>query len=166
MGDRPIGARVLTMVDRRNRLALLVVSACGMIGLALCVLVMMLIEQQIARWSIPTVERERSVADLPATSALSRPAPSAACNSPAEWITADDYPLEAIRNDHEGTVRVSWTVGDDGRVRSCEVVESSGHDLLDRAGCQAIISRGCYDPAKLTSQRTHTRRIVWRLPRG
>ena len=152
-------------MDRRNRIAWLVVSTCGMIGLAICVLVMMFIEQQIASWSIPAAESERVADDVSPISAPSRQASSAACNNPAEWITADDYPMEAIRNDYEGTVRISWTVKDNGRIGSCEVIEPSGHAMLDLAGCQAIIRRGCYDPAELTSQRTYSRRIVWRLPR-
>lgn len=140
---------------------------CGVIGLAILLLIMTMIERRIAAWSAPQVEP--AVADVQ-PSAVSLPTESrtvqeeGSCEPAAQWIIADDYPAEAIRREYEGTVRIEWTVGNNGRVSSCHILESSGHDLLDQAGCQAIMARGCYDPAKLPAKRTMSRRIVWRLP--
>lgn len=88
----------------------------------------------------------------------------------ASWITANDYPAESVRREEEGTTRLRWTIGSDGAVRDCEVVEPSGFDRLDRAGCAALEYRGRYTPARDRQGRpvatTKTRRVVWRLPTG
>jgi protein TonB len=147
-----------------KRQAWIIVSICGALALAILLLIMTMLERLIAEWSAPQPASPDNIAVRRSQSPDQSGHPVAACSSTAEWITSDDYPAEAIRAEHEGTTRVAWTIGDDGRVSSCRVVESSGHDSLDRAGCQAILARGCYDRVRLPEARSQTRRIVWRLP--
>lgn len=88
--------------------------------------------------------------------------------SPAQWITPDDYPVEALRAGAQGTSVLLWTVGVDGRVHDCKAVIPSGFEPLDKAGCKAITARGRYVPAHDASGQPvavhSTRKIVWMLP--
>lgn len=58
-----------------------------------------------------------------------------------------DYPERAKRLRQEGTVRVHLTIAPSGRATACEVVESSGHDLLDEAACKGYMRHGRFKPA-------------------
>lgn len=91
---------------------------------------------------------------------LSRPAPSTSRSSaPAAAASAasllrgsfnneSDYPGAARRNDEQGTVRVTFTVGADGRVANCTVVQSSGSSSLDSTTCRIFERRFRYSPAR------------------
>ena len=92
---------------------------------------------------------------------LSRPAPSAssASNAPAAAASAasllrgsfnneTDYPSAARRNEEQGTVRVTFTVGVDGRVSGCTIVQSSGSSSLDSTTCRIFERRFRYAPAR------------------
>ena len=48
------------------------------------------------------------------------------------------YPSRALRQEIEGTVGVSVTVGANGRVSACSVSRSSGSDVLDKAACDGM----------------------------
>ncbi|OYY90161.1 MAG: energy transducer TonB [Sphingomonas sp. 28-66-16] len=89
--------------------------------------------------------------------------------NPADWITTDDYPPSALREEKEGTTSITWTINTQGRVENCRVTGSSGSSDLDEAACRAITRRGRYTPAKdqdgnpiATSQ---SRRVVWKIPK-
>lgn len=85
-----------------------------------------------------------------------------------KWITADDYPTAALRQDIQGTVVISVMIGADGRVRSCLVTQSSGSKLLDDATCRLYAARARFTPARdadgnpTTAQRTD--RYRWQIP--
>ncbi|MCP3736535.1 energy transducer TonB [Sphingomonas sp. RP10(2022)] len=94
-------------------------------------------------------------------------APPRTSNSmnPADWISQDDYPAEALRNNEQGTVRIAWSVTPAGRVHDCHVEQSSGHRSLDAAACRAITRNGLYPPTPANAPpRTFTRRVVWKIP--
>jgi protein TonB len=67
---------------------------------------------------------------------------------PQSWVTDNDYPSRAIREEEQGTTRFSVTVGTDGRVQNCQVTGSSGFADLDQAVCRLITSRARFNPAK------------------
>lgn len=84
------------------------------------------------------------------------------------WITTEDYPSGAIRENVQGLVVISVMIGTDGRVRSCLVTQSSGSRLLDDATCRLYTLRARFTPARdadgnpTTEQRTiHYR---WQIP--
>ena len=83
------------------------------------------------------------------------------------WITTDDYPTAALRQDIQGTVVISVMIGADGRVRSCLVTQSSGSKLLDDATCRLYTARARFTPARdadgnpTTAQRTD--RYRWQI---
>ena len=82
-------------------------------------------------------------------------------------FSADDYPADAQRNDEQGTVGVSLSIGTDGRVSGCNVTSSSGSRSLDNATCRILRSRARFTPAKLSNGQptadTYSQRITWRL---
>jgi protein TonB len=84
------------------------------------------------------------------------------------WITTDDYPTAALRQEVQGTVIISVMIGTDGRVRSCLVTQSSGSKLLDDATCRLYTQRARFTPARdadgnpVPAQRTD--RYRWQIP--
>jgi len=99
--------------------------------------------------------------------------PSQAVNAAPErnwrnWITTDDYPTAALRQEIQGTVIISVVIGTDGRVRSCLVTQSSGSKLLDDATCRLYTQRARFTPARdadghaIAAQRTD--RYRWQIP--
>lgn len=88
--------------------------------------------------------------------------------APENWITADDYPLRALREDREGKTGVRLYVAATGRLESCEVIGPSGHVDLDAATCPTLIRRARFQPAtdaqgKLIGTAI-TVRVGWALP--
>ena len=82
-------------------------------------------------------------------------------------FNSDDYPLEALRNEEQGTVTVRLQVGATGRVSSCTVTASSGSNSLDRTTCEILQRRARFAPATDSSGTpvpdVYTQRITWRL---
>jgi len=61
-------------------------------------------------------------------------------------ITSQDYPRRAIDMHEEGTVKYHLTIGTDGRVKDCNVTESSGYRDLDRLTCRLVQQRSQFKP--------------------
>lgn len=87
---------------------------------------------------------------------------------PEYWVKPDDYPMAALRARVEGRVVIAWTIGLDGRVRDCKVVQSSGAEVLDEAACNAIVERARYHPARGADGEPvisySSRTITWTTP--
>jgi len=85
----------------------------------------------------------------------------------ATLFSADDYPMEALRNEDQGTVTAKLAVDERGRVMRCEVSVSSGSDALDSRTCEILSNRARFEPARDESGHpvadTYTQRITWRL---
>lgn len=62
-------------------------------------------------------------------------------------VTHDDYPGDALRRGVSGEVVIRFTVGVNGRVTDCTVLQSSGDDGLDRGTCALARQKGRYSPA-------------------
>lgn len=116
----------------------------------------------------PSVDRAGAPAlGAPAAPLAGQRAATPALGAPA-WITSDDYPAEALRNNWQGRTSISWTIDETGRATDCIVLESSGHAVLDEASCRLVLNRARYIPALDEQGRPAPsrdyRRIVWRLP--
>lgn len=74
------------------------------------------------------------------------------------------YPALARRRGQEGKVQLSFIVGDDGRARDIQVVDSSGFSLLDRAAVRTIEKIPLPEPPRRAMQFPVT--IVYRLEEG
>jgi protein TonB len=59
-----------------------------------------------------------------------------------------NYPLAALRDNAEGSVRLMVSVDTEGRVSKCFVTQSSGHEALDKAACDGMVEFAIFDPAR------------------
>lgn len=93
---------------------------------------------------------------------------AAAKGRPGEWVTTDDYPARALREERQGTTGFRLTIGPDGSVTSCTVTSSSGSSDLDETACRLLPRRARFKPATGTDGQpmadTYSSRIVWRIP--
>jgi TonB family protein len=82
-------------------------------------------------------------------------------------FTGDDYPMEALQREEQGTVTTSMQIDKRGRVNRCTVTVSSGSRSLDSRTCQILRSRARFAPARDKAGRAiadvYTQRITWRL---
>lgn len=89
--------------------------------------------------------------------------------SPAEWVSNDDYPAEALAKNEQGTVSFALDVDATGVVTACWVTLSSGSPALDAATCQALTQRARFKPARDERGRVtagqYRSRITWQIPR-
>ena len=103
---------------------------------------------------------------------VSTPAPAAPRHSrpvlKSGAMTADDYPIEALRNEVEGSVYVSFDIAADGRAHACRVERSSGFAVLDAATCRIVDTRYRLEPARDSEGRALPIRaeqwVKWQLP--
>lgn len=84
------------------------------------------------------------------------------------YISDDDYPQDAIRNEQQGTTRFRLEIGADGRVTNCTVTGSSGSSSLDSTTCRIMRSRARFTPASdstgAKTSDTVSSAIRWVLP--
>jgi protein TonB len=104
----------------------------------------------------PPVEKARTVEPARARANL------------ASYVSDEDYPANAARNEEQGTTRFRLVVGPDGKVKECTVTGSSGSSALDSTTCKLMRQRAKFTPAKnnrgeLTSD-TVASAIRWVLP--
>lgn len=86
----------------------------------------------------------------------------------ASWVTTDDYPSSALREEAEGVTGTRLSVGADGRVTNCEVTSSSGNGALDQAACRNLTRRARFEPALDRDGNpvagSFPKRVRWQLP--
>ncbi|HEU0133997.1 MAG TPA: TonB family protein [Allosphingosinicella sp.] len=101
---------------------------------------------------VPTPPREIVIpkADPPAP-----PVPEARTVEPARaranlasYVSDEDYPSSAVRNEEQGTTRFRLSVGPDGKVKECSVTGSSGSSALDSTTCRLMKQRARFTPAR------------------
>ena len=91
---------------------------------------------------------ERFVRPDPAPSPTGAAVAARAKGDPGTWITRNDYPTRAIREDWTGLTRLRLAIGADGRVTDCTIVASSGHAELDSVACNRVSARARFDSAR------------------
>jgi periplasmic protein TonB len=88
--------------------------------------------------------------------------------NPSSWATTNDYPSRALSQEREGTTGFRVSIGADGRVTSCTVTSSSGHQDLDDATCKNVTRRARFKPALKNGAETegsYSNRIRWEIPK-
>jgi len=60
---------------------------------------------------------------------------------PRSVFKADDYPVEALRNNEEGRITTSLDVDASGRPTRCNVITSSGSAAIDATTCSIFLPR-------------------------
>jgi hypothetical protein len=82
-------------------------------------------------------------------------------------MSADDYPLWALRNEWAGPSEILIGVEHGNpRVLSCRPIQSSGYPLLDNTACRIALARGRVafpDGQEFDGKRYHRQVIDWRL---
>lgn len=100
------------------------------------------------------------------------PVPVAAkpLGSPGDWIGSGDYPATALRLDMTGATVFRLAVDATGKPRRCDIVESSGFDVLDTATCQRLMANARFTPSRDRAGRptegTYSNRVRWVMPLG
>ncbi len=90
----------------------------------------------IVRWQIP---KKKS----PATFDYGGATPI----SPASWIRSEDYPIEAIRYDLDGKVRIAFDITPGGRITNCIVELPADFEPFNEVACRLTMARGLLLPA-------------------
>ena len=84
-------------------------------------------------------------------------------------FSTEDYPKESMRNGQFGTVGALLWVDIDGRVSTCEVIETGAAAPLQEATCNIIKRRARYTPGKDAAGKPIRApvfyRVRWHLPR-
>ena len=88
---------------------------------------------------------------------------------PGDWVTTNDYPSRALREEREGTTGFRLSVGPDGRVTNCEITSSSGSPDLDAATCDNLRRRARFTPAMdgegQPTSGSYSSRTRWVIPK-
>jgi len=104
----------------------------------------------------------------PLPASLFAPRGARPVNSPLGWLSNDDYPSGALRNEIEGSAAYRLIVGTNGRVSACDVTRSTGNGQLDDATCRLIVRRARFEAASDESGAkvvgTYTGTVRWEIP--
>lgn len=88
---------------------------------------------------------------------------------PGDWVTTNDYPSRALREEREGTTGFRLTVDAGGRVTNCEITSSSGSPDLDQATCDNLRRRARFNPATdgegQPTSGSYSSRTRWVIPK-
>ncbi len=86
----------------------------------------------------------------------------------SRWISTSDYPTASLNRGDEGLVQYRVTVGTNGKVKSCEVLATSGFERLDKGTCSKVSSRARFEPATNSAgekvMQTYTGSVQWTIP--
>ena len=84
------------------------------------------------------------------------------------WFEFHDYPMKAFEKHWEGVTRFDLLVDPRGRVENCTIVESSGHEELDKTTCSLASFRARFAPARGPSGMpvygVYRSQAVWVIP--
>lgn len=90
--------------------------------------------------------------------------------NPGAWITSNDYPSRALREERSGTASFRVAVDQSGKVSDCQIVDSSGSADLDEATCTNIRRRARFIPATSSDGQptvgSYSNSIRWTIPEG
>lgn len=114
-----------------------------------------------APWSEPPGDPGITIGDPVPT-----PLRTIAAVDPRWPLTQAEYPSASIRFGEEGSVLLELVIAPDGRVRAASVVESSGHERLDRAAVAEALRAWRLRPATLDGapvESRHRIRVQFRL---
>lgn len=89
-------------------------------------------------------------------------------SNPAEWITAEDYPRQAIVEEQIGNVDYKLSVNTAGEATGCHIVHSSGSSILDETTCTLLMRRAKFkrggDLLGVGTMTNYNGTVRWRLP--
>jgi TonB family protein len=74
------------------------------------------------------------------------PAQAVPIGSQAEWVTPDDYPPQALREELSGRTRVRLDLDVEGVPTRCSITSTSGSEVLDSTTCARLMERARFRP--------------------
>lgn len=99
---------------------------------------------------------------------LPDPIPAKPRNNPSSWVSTSDYRSSWINREMTGLAKFRVSVGTNGRVTDCRILQSTGHQALDNATCKLVSDRARFTPAKDgfgdTVSGSYTASLRWELP--
>lgn len=136
------------------------------VGLVVLAFVGWLVSERVTTWIAQEAGIGTSPQDYKEARAAERP--NSARGDVRAIFSADDYPIQALKNGEEGTVQARLDVDRNGNVSSCTILRSSGHESLDAATCSILRKRARFAPAHdaggdRVADEVTTPPIVWRL---
>jgi protein TonB len=109
-----------------------------------------------------------TLAVLPAIASAQTSVPPRPQNDRATWITRGDYPLQEYVKGVQGTTTFVVQVGLNGRVKSCEIIQSSGSAVLDNTVCALVTARAKFQAARDANgqkvEGPYRNRVYWLIP--
>src|SRR3546814_414354 len=94
--------------------------------------------------------------------------PASPRGNPGTWVTPDDYPSRALREEREGTTGFKLAIDANGKVVDCQITSSSGSPDLDAEACKNLMRRARFRPAEDTDGNamasSYSSRVVWQIP--
>jgi TonB family protein len=63
-------------------------------------------------------------------------------------FSSEDYPAEALSRREQGTGQFLLLINEGGRVAGCQVLKATGVPVLDAMGCDVIMKRAKFTPAR------------------
>lgn len=129
----------------------------------------------------PAIETVREAPPAPPVIQIAPPAPAApppprvqpknptARGNQANWVTTNDYPSRALREEREGVTGYRLSVGADGRATDCQITSSSGSSDLDEVTCTNLMRRSRFNPATdgegQPTSGSFSGRVRWVIPK-
>lgn len=114
--------------------------------------------------TVPASKPSAPSAAVPAVPVGQGPKP---IGNPGEWFPADSYPEAAKVAAQEGRTDFSLEIDAKGHIMTCNIVNSSGSELLDTTTCSQLILNGRFEPARDAQGRAVAGRwesaMRWRL---
>jgi TonB family protein len=103
--------------------------------------------------------------------AMTAAATAAAANSQNRQAEANaaftEYPRGSLADNEQGIVHYRVKIDRRGVANECEVTRSSGHERLDNATCDLLMSRARFTPSRdsrgRASRSTFNGRVIWRI---
>lgn len=84
----------------------------------------------------------------PATPPIAMPEKAATpLSNPDSWVTPDDYPVAALRENRVGSTWFRLEIDQNGMPAACTITESSGSGDLDETTCALVTTRARFSPA-------------------
>ena len=116
----------------------------------------------------PKIVPAPTQAEQPPIQPRFKPVAAKPSGNPSAWVTNDDYPDSALRNEEQGRTAFRLAIGADGRPTSCTVTASSGARALDDAACRLLMRRARFTAAKdadgAAVAGTYANSFLWQIP--
>jgi protein TonB len=102
--------------------------------------------------------------------AAAKPRPAVPKGNPGLWVSTDDYPPSALREEGQGMTRFTLEIDATGVPLNCAVTQSSGRADLDDTACELVKERARFEPATDAHGKavagTYSNSVRWQIPQA